>query len=304
MKTYTSEQYPIERVSLGDCIVFIHEGTEYPYAVYENHLHSTGDEFNNIILKALHLSEETVHDIVEFAYGYDAVYDEYCIRFPEYHPGDYKAATRIINELFELCDDVYPKKELIEEKIDEKPTVKVKPKPKQVSFGDAITFDVKGVYYTYYVTQTHLKTGSINSIVFQKLGVEKHKYEWASMCYGYDSVEGSWPTCIYGDYVSLTRFINDIHDVCEMVNKEKDVPIEGLDVWGMITGKGKYKKAPDSQLNKVQTKKETKDGTVTKISPVTPEIIGGEKRTGHSVRSRISQTSVRIGHLSNNEISC
>lgn len=53
-----------------------------------------------------------------------------------------------------------------------------------------------------------------NDVIFNKLKI-KHKYVFASQCYGYNTESGLFPCCNRDDYEALTKIALALFEKCE-----------------------------------------------------------------------------------------
>lgn len=95
---YTAEPNELHytELSLGDLVTFTLAGRKLDYTVYDSYLRGVGYLDNDAIFKLLKLDK---HDIASHNYGYKPGIGDW----PAFKKGDFKAATRLVNRLKEIC---------------------------------------------------------------------------------------------------------------------------------------------------------------------------------------------------------
>jgi len=93
---------------------------------------------------------------------------------------------------------------------------------------------------TYDVMNNHLSCGGANSRIFQLLGIT-YKYDFCSDVYGYKANKGDWPESADRDYVSLTRLVLKLFELCEEKrNGGKKMKLENIKKSNLATAKKKF----------------------------------------------------------------
>jgi hypothetical protein len=98
-KLYSIGDYPIKLLEEGNSVIFEVNKAVMAYTVYADCLCEIGTGSNSSIFEFLHLDKKS---IASKYYGYPATGCEPPTNWPEYNRGDYAAATRLVNRLFEI----------------------------------------------------------------------------------------------------------------------------------------------------------------------------------------------------------
>jgi len=97
-------------LKIQDIVIFKVKNNEYSYIVKNTHL-KYYNEYNQIIFEKLKLDKRS---FCNKHYGYETNSG----LFPSYEIDDYKAATKVVLELFKLCDNyVKTLKEIVENEL-------------------------------------------------------------------------------------------------------------------------------------------------------------------------------------------
>jgi predicted DNA-binding ArsR family transcriptional regulator len=169
---------------------------------------------------------------------------------------------------------------------------------------DKVIFIVNGKYLVYTVRDNHLSKSGVttNSTIFELLDLDKYKY--CSEKYRYNTESGSWPYYKYKDFNAATNLVLALFELCDIRELEKESKEdEEIELYDSeedeeIDRKNKTPEKLSDKLNlSTNIKSENENGKIIKTQRVTPSVVRGEKRRGHTVQGKNSRTAITGGHL-------
>lgn len=290
----------------GDIVVFTLCDKTYSYRVSDTHL-ANSQGLNCEIFDDLNIQD--TYKYCSKRYGYAS----YNGSWPAFKHKDFKAATNLVLSLFKSCE--------IKSKAAKKVTKATKKeivsysterKARLLQYGDKVFFNLPdGKKLEYSVKRNYLEyyKEDNNSILFDSLSLsEGQKYQWAAWGYGEITNSGKWPEFASDNFGTITSWVIDIHEILQLI-KDAQEKYEDEDeeiityhefVWGIICNYYKNKtpeKLSDKSNLSTNIKLENENGKIIKIQRVTPSVVRGEKRRGHTVQGKNSRTSVTGGYL-------
>lgn len=285
---YTMDNYEDlydHTLKFNDTVVFTVNDKDIGYRVSENHLTQSHD-INSKIFNALGLDK---YKYCSKEYGYDTNNGDW----PCYKKGDYNAATNLVLALFELCDSESFRKT--------KKRCKEQKKCYVLKENDVVYFQIPGCErLKYIVKEYNLENDGEdgNEELFKLLGLSfQQKMQWALWGYKKQPHEGDWPEYPKEDYSSITNWVNEIQQILKII---RDTCAKKDAYWKIICDFYKIK-TPEQSINKtsssINIKSENENGKIIKTQRITPSVIRGEKRRGHTVQGKNSRTSVTGGYL-------
>lgn len=268
----------------NDKVIFTVNGKNLIYTVMDNHLSEPGTT-NSTIFKVL--------DLDKYKYCSEKYrYNTESGNWPCYKYKDFNAATNLVLALFELCD----KKQFQETKKE----CKEQSKCYTLKKNDVIYFQVHGVKkLKYIVRESFLENDDEdNQELFNLLSLSyEQKMQWALWGYKKQPHEGDWPEYPKEDYSSITNWVNEIQQILKII---RDTCAKKDAYWKIICDFYEIK-TPEQSINKtsssINIKSENDNGKIIKTQRITPSVVRGEKRRGHTVQGKNSRTSVTGGHL-------
>lgn len=98
-----------------------------------------------------------------------------------------------------------------------------------VERGDKVVFKLpKGEELVYTTSITCLCQPCRNSQIFSDLGIYNERHDIASVCYGYKTALGDWPSFNEGDYAALARLVALLFTMTKQFKTEKhSIVIDG-----------------------------------------------------------------------------
>lgn len=105
MATYSSfNELKDKQLKLGDTVQFTIKNENLVYTVYSSFLADLAHNSNTIIFEKLNISDKNKY--ASFIYDYTVVNGKGSASWPAFRENDYKAATKLVCNLFKKCEDV------------------------------------------------------------------------------------------------------------------------------------------------------------------------------------------------------